>query len=129
MEVPTSPPDPEAATALRLHVELVYDTGCPHVDQARTVLTRALQEASVPAVWTEWCADEAGCPGHLRGLGSPTILVNGQDVAPGPHPWAPRPPGEGPRCRLYREGGRDVGAPPLANVVRAILKALGPDVI
>jgi len=125
-------PDPlslEGPTTLRLMVELVYDPGCPNVDKARAVLTRALQEAGAPAVWTEWSTEDPQCPENLLGLGSPTILVNGQDVAPGPHPWAPRQPGEGARCRVYREEGRLLGAPPSDQVLAAILRALEPDVV
>ncbi len=93
------------------------------------MLTRALQEAGAPAVWTEWCTDDPACPDVHRGLGSPTILVNGKDVAPGPHPWAPRARAEGPRCRIYRDGERADGAPPAALVLAAVLQALEPDVI
>lgn len=120
---------PEVPTALRLVIELAYDAGCPHVDQARAVLTRALQEAGVPAVWKEWCADDPASPPHIRNLGSPTVLVNGKDVAPGPHPWAPRQQGQGPRCRLYQDGTRSVGAPPVGVIVHAVLKAMGPDIV
>ncbi len=115
---------------LRLHVELVYDPGCPNVDKARQVLTRALQEAGVPAVWTEWDTGDEGCPRDRVGYGSPTILVNGADVAPGPHPWAARELGDGPRCRVYqREDGTQTGAPPLTRVAQAIQAAVGPDVV
>lgn len=107
----------------------MYDAGCPNVDRARAVLTRALQDAGAPAVWTEWCADDPACPEWHRGHGSPTILVNGKDVAPGPHPWAPRQKGEGPRCRPYREGDHVTGVPPAAPLLAAILKALEPEVV
>jgi len=107
----------------------VYDAGCPNVDKARAVLSRALQEAGAPAVWTERCADDPSFPETHLGLGSPTVLVNGKDVAPGPHPWAPRLPGHGPRCRIYREGSHLTGVPPVGLVLDAILKALEPDVV
>ena len=115
-------------TSLRLHVELVYDPGCPSVDAARDVLTRALQEAGAPAVWEEWSTDDARCPDNRRGFGSPTILVNGKDVSPGPHEW--KAPGEGsaPRCRVYEQDGGLAGAPPMADVSRAIEMVLGPEV-
>lgn len=93
------------------------------------MLTRCLQEADVPAVWTEWCTDDPECPEDRVGLGSPTLLVNGQDVAPGPHPWTPRQHGEGPRCRIYSDGETTMGAPPYSLVLRAIMRALEPDVI
>lgn len=126
---PRSIPFPEDPTALRLVIELVYDEGCPNVDKARAVLTRALQEAGMPTVWTEWCTDDPSCPPHLDNLGSPTLLVNGKDVAPGPHPWAPRQKGDGPRCRVYRDEGRITAAPPADAVLHAILKAVEPDIV
>lgn len=107
----------------------MYDAGCPHVGAARSLLSRALREAGAPAVWTEWCTDDPACPEVRRSLGSPAILVNGEDVAPGPHPWAPRQDGEGPRSRPYLDGDLVVGVPPAALVSAAILRALGPDVV
>lgn len=114
--------------SLRLQIELVYDPGCPNVDLARDTLTAACRKAEVPAVWTEWNSEDADCPAHARNLGSPTILVNGEDVAPGPHPWAKREPGAGPRCRVYRDGDAIVAAPPPARVEAAITAALQPEV-
>jgi hypothetical protein len=115
--------------SLKLHVELIYDSGCPNLVAAREVLTHALQDAGMPAVWTEWNSDDPACPERARGLGSPTILVNGKDVAPGPHPWVLREPGQGPRCRIYEdESGSTVGVPPLGQIARAIAEAVGPEV-
>lgn len=119
----------EAATSLRLHVELVYDPGCPNVDRARDVLTGALQGAGAPAVWTEWSTEDPSCPRDRLAYGSPTILVNGEDVAPGPHPWKPRSEGDGPRCRVYPTGDGISGVPPEAAVQTAIERALGPEVV
>jgi hypothetical protein len=82
----------------------------------------------VPAVWTEWLSEDAGCPEYARNLGSPTVLVNGEDVAPGPHPWAPREAGGGPRCRVYRDGDSIQPVPPLSRITQAIGAALGPAV-
>ena len=114
---------------LRLHVELIYDPGCPNVDGAREVLTRALQDAGAPAVWTEWSTGDADCPDHRQGYGSPTILVNGEDVAPGPHPWKPREADSAPRCRLYDSADGTCGVPPQSDVRAAIERVLGPDVV
>jgi hypothetical protein len=106
----------------------VYDPGCPNVDRAREILTECCREAGIPAVWTEWSSEDPACPSHARGLGSPSILVNEEDVAPGPHPWAEREPGAGPRCRVYRDGDQIVRAPPPARVATAIAKAMQPEV-
>jgi hypothetical protein len=119
----------EATTSLRLHVELIYDPGCPNVDAARDVLTEALQAAGAPAVWTEWSTSDPACPGDRLAYGSPTILVNGEDVAPGPHPWKRRGQHEGPRCRIYRTGDELSGVPPGTAVREAIERALGPEVV
>lgn len=121
-------PFQEAELSLKLQIELVYDPGCPNVGRARDVLTAACREADVPAVWTEWNSEDPVCPSYARNLGSPSILVNGEDVAPGPHPWAQREPGAGPRCRVYRDGDAIVRAPPQGRVVRAIGAALQPEV-
>ena len=112
--------------ALRLQIELVFDPGCPNVGAARSVLATACREAGIPAVWTEWSSDDPRCPVHARNLGSPTVLVNGEDVAPGPHPWAPREPADGPRCRMYREGDSIVPMPPKHRIAQAIGAAMGP---
>lgn len=106
----------------------MYDPGCAHVARAYGVLTDACRQAAVPAVWTEWSSDDPECPEHVRNLGSPTILVNGEDVAPGPHPWAPREPGDAPRTRVYRDGDAIVPVPPVQRVVEAITAALRPSV-
>jgi len=116
------------ALSLRVQLELVYDPGCPNVGRARESLTRACREADIPAVWTEWSSEDPACPEHVRNLGSPTLLVNEEDVAPGPHPWAPREAGDGPRCRVYRDGDALVPAPPVRRVVEAITEALRPSV-
>lgn len=113
---------------LRVQIELVYDPGCPNVGLAREILTTACREVEIPAVWTEWSSDDPACPDYARNLGSPSVLVNEDDVAPGPHPWAPRMSGDGPRCRVYRDGDSLVPAPPLGRVVAAITEALRPSV-
>ena len=119
----------EVALSLRLQIELVYDPGCPNVERARAVLATACREAQIPAVWTEWSSDDGDCPDYASNLGSPSILVNGEDVAPGPHPWTPMDVGDGPRCRVYRDGDAIVAAPPLPRVAYAIREALGPEVV
>ena len=106
----------------------MYDPDCPHVERARGVLTDACRSVEVPAVWTERNSEDVACPAYARNLGSPTILVNEEDVAPGPHPWARREPGAGPRSRVYRDGDAIVPVPPLARVQRAISAALQPEV-
>lgn len=96
--------------------------------RARDALSEACRAIDVPAVWTEWSSDDPDCPAYARNLGSPSVLVNGEDVAPGPHPWAQRVPGSGPRCRVYRDGDAIVPAPPVSRIERAIRAAMQPEV-
>ncbi|MGH7572718.1 MAG: hypothetical protein ACREMK_12895 [Gemmatimonadota bacterium] len=102
---------------MRPVVELVYESGCPHVEGAREVLARALSEAGLPPEWIEWDASDPEAPERCVGLGSPTILVDGRDRAGGPGP-------AGRSCRLYRdEYGALSGVPSRKAVLGALLAA------
>jgi mercuric ion transport protein len=102
---------------MTLTVELVYDKDCPHVAATRANLLRAFEEAGVPAKWTEWEQSSPATPARLRAFGSPTVLVEGHDVA-GAQPV------EGLACcRLYEtEDGRG-GVPPVGLIVGALSHA------
>lgn len=99
--------------------ELIYFTGCPNVDAARAQLRLALVEAGLAPLWVEYQTDDPSLPEYARGFGSPTILVDGRDVAGGVA-------GSAVACRLYRDdaGGR-AGVPSLSSIVSA-LTAAGP---
>ena len=96
-------------------VELIYDSDCPNVQKARTNLVRALAAANREVRWTEWDRRAPESPTHVVGFGSPTILVNGKDVA-----------GVGggdtsPTCRLYRNGtGGFDGVPSVEEIAAAL---------
>ncbi len=62
-------------------IELVYEAGCPKVAAVRANLAWALKEARVSQRWTEWMLPGADVPARVRGLPSPTILVNRRAVA------------------------------------------------
>jgi hypothetical protein len=62
-------------------IELVYEAGCPKVAAVRANLGWALLEARVSQRWTEWMRPAEGLPARVRGLPSPTILINGRAVA------------------------------------------------
>lgn len=61
-------------------IELVYFSGCPHVDAARAALRTALEGMGLPAQWQEWDQARGETPARLQGHGSPTVLVGGRDV-------------------------------------------------
>ena len=61
-------------------VELVYFTGCPHVEAARQAIRGALALEQLPPVWREWDQHDPATPARVQRYGSPTVLVGGRDV-------------------------------------------------
>ncbi len=97
-------------------VVLLYDRDCPSVREARGNLMRAFSMAGVPASWREVDRHGAELPAGWAGLGSPTILVDGLDVAP-----APRATGDS--CRLYTSREGMVHAPPVDRIAAGLRAA------
>ena len=98
-------------------VELIYDSGCPNVRETRERLLRAFAAAGFPARWVEWDRSAPDSPARVRAYGSPTVLVDGQDVS-----RDHAPPG-GCACRLYSdETGRLTGVPPLDAITAALAR-------
>jgi len=98
-----------------MKVELVYDSDCPNVLEARNYLQCAFDEARIPAKWTEWEKSSLDSPGYVRSYGSPTILVNGKDVDG-------VSPSDGiSSCRIYRS---ESGVPKKASSVETIVSVL-----
>ena len=63
-------------------IQFLSFDGCPHADAARTALRRALEICGLPTDWYETVdVLDDSTPAHLANWGSPTILVNGVDVA------------------------------------------------
>lgn len=61
-------------------VALLYFDGCRHVERARENLQAALEKAGAAASWREWDLAADATPEPYRRHGSPTILVDGEDV-------------------------------------------------
>lgn len=104
-------------------VELLWWEGCPSTERALRELRAALEDAGIPGAairMTEIATDEGA---QARAFtGSPTILVDGEDVAP---------PGEEPiglNCRVYRRRDGAISPTPdpedLRDVLRRALVAL-----
>ncbi len=94
------------------NIEFLYFPDCPNVDAARNQLRDALLFAGLTLNWTEHDVTAADCPARMQGYGSPTILVDGRDVAGGS-------PGDGSSCRVYA-GSELLGVPPLAVILAAL---------
>ena len=61
-------------------IELVYFDGCPHVSRARGNLREAIADSPELLAWSEWDVLDPSTPADLRRFGSPTVLVDGEDV-------------------------------------------------
>ena len=79
-------------------VELIYDKDCPNIQGARAALLQGFVEAGLQPSWTEWDRKSAESPPHVRQYGSPTILVDGRDVA------GAEPADRSDACRVYDHG-------------------------
>ncbi|MGA7802228.1 MAG: hypothetical protein WCC36_15630 [Gammaproteobacteria bacterium] len=98
-------------------VELIYDPDCPNVTAARRVLIEAFGLAGLAAHWQEWRRDDERAPEHVRRFGSPTVLVDGRDVAP-----EVDLDGHG-CCRLYPDTADRLRAAPSPALIAARLRA------
>jgi mercuric ion transport protein len=98
-----------------MKVEFIYDPDCPNVAESRAHLLRAFAETGISPRWVEWSSDSAEAPAYARAFGSPTLLVNGRDVAEqtSAHGNA--------CCRLYADpSGTLRGAPSVERIVAAL---------
>lgn len=101
-----------------MNVELIYDADCPNVAQTRSLLIKAFTRTGVSARWREWERAAPDSPEYARSYGSPTILVDGEDVA-----------GAGPvsgagACRVYSDlDGKLSRTPSLETICSALSRA------
>lgn len=61
-------------------VDLVYFDGCPNAETARENLRAAVGAAQGADAWNEWNLSDEATPDRFRRFGSPTVLVDGEDV-------------------------------------------------
>ncbi len=101
-----------------MKVELIWDADCPNVEEARTNVRRAFAQAGVDPKWREWRRDDPAAPDYVRRYGSPTVLVDGVDVADQPAG------GEANCCRVYaRDDGGLSGVPAVEAIAERLRQA------
>ena len=66
---------------MKFEITLVYDTDCPNLPAARGALRKAFEHEGLEPQWVEYDRTAPGTPAPLLRFGSPTILVEGVDVA------------------------------------------------
>ena len=96
-------------------VELIYDADCPNVADARSQLIKAFGQMGIAARWREWERAALDTPDYARAFGSPTILVDGKDIA------GVVPDADTRACRVYGdEHGKLGGTPSVATICAAL---------
>ena len=104
---------------MKPEITLVYDADCPNVRAARAALREALEHARLDSGWIEYERTAPGVPQRFLRFGSPTILVDGEDVADEPAVAAAA------SCRVYQAAGGLRGVPPVEAIVAAINRRRG----
>ncbi len=100
-------------------VELVYDKDCPNVKSTRMQIIHAFNQLNLTPKWSEWDHEDPECPKHLKGYGSPTILVDRKDVS------EMKSNGNENCCRLYTDqDGRIKGVPSVEEIQSSLIKAM-----
>lgn len=95
-------------------VELIYDRDCPNVEKTRRHIQDALTQTGLPQTWEEWDRNDASSPIHAKKFGSPTILVDGKDIAGASET-------EGNNCRVYLGDPNGIkGVPSVEQIVLAL---------
>jgi predicted Zn-dependent protease len=99
-------------------IELLWWAGCPSTDRAQDELERAIHDVGLSGVdvrRTEIGTDDEA---RARGfVGSPTILIDGVDVA-SPAPAEPA----ALACRVYRQRDRRISPTPDPDDLREALR-------
>jgi len=99
-----------------LKVEVLYVADCPSHGPTVRLLRDVLAAEGVQAEVAEVLVVDARMASELKFSGSPTIRINGQDIA------AEAPKSGTLACRLY-PGSPQIGVPPMELVRRAVVKA------
>ena len=101
-----------------MKVEVLYVTECPSHPAAVRLLEDVLAAEGVAAEIHEVLVRDEAMANELGFIGSPTIRINGRDVAGESH----NATNFALSCRLY-PGSPQIGLPPVENIRRAVLQA------
>ncbi|MGA7222483.1 MAG: DUF2703 domain-containing protein [Candidatus Acidiferrales bacterium] len=101
-----------------MRVEVLYVSECPSHPAAVKLVREALAAEGVAAEINEVLVSDERMAGELKFLGSPSIRINGRDVAG----EAQTAKNFALSCRLY-PGSKQIGLPPAEMVHRAVLEA------
>lgn len=97
-------------------VQLIWFEGCANHPAARQLLKEVVAEVAPGTPIIEVDASDPAVADHVQFPGSPTIRVDGRDVAP----TYTDPGDHTPRCRLYRTEAGLGGLPEREWIVNAL---------
>ncbi len=101
-----------------MRVEVLYVPECPHRPAAIRQLGDVLSAEGIVAEIHEVAVTDARTAEELKFRGSPTIRINGRDIAG----EASRPQSFALTCRLY-PGAKEAGVPPVEMIQHAVREA------
>lgn len=93
-----------------MKIQLLHFEGCPNVEATRAALRDALAAEKLDVAIEEIDVQAPSAPAWARRWGSPTILIDGEDVAG-------QQPSESVACRLY------AGGAPSVELIRSRIEA------
>ncbi|MCB1949738.1 MAG: hypothetical protein H6937_09865 [Burkholderiales bacterium] len=99
-----------------MNIEFIYFKECPNANAARENLHKACSALGIEANWQEWDQNNDNVPEHVKDFGSPSILVEGKDVAGGPGECC-----QAKSCRVYED---DQNAPDVETIMVALRENL-----
>ncbi|BDU73166.1 putative iron-sulfur cluster-binding metallochaperone [Mesoterricola silvestris] len=101
-----------------MRIELLVFEGCPNLEQARVLLQAGMASLGIAGEVREIRVETPEAARQWNFPGSPTLRVNGEDVAPLPEGFEPAL-----GCRTYVVQGRRQGLPDPAWVRQALRRA------
>lgn len=101
-----------------MKVEVLSVADCPSQPEALRLVKQVLAARGIATEIQEVLVTDEGMANELRFLGSPTIRINGQDVAGESH----SPQSFALSCRFYA-GSKVVGLPPAELIHQAVADA------
>ena len=95
-----------------MKLQLLHFSGCPTVERARAAVRDAIAAEHLDLAIEEIDVEDPAAPTWTRGWGSPTVLIDGEDVSGQPAPVLL----QASSCRLY------AGGAPSVDVIRSRLR-------
>jgi hypothetical protein len=105
-------------TVMRMEIQFLYFEDCPSHEEALSRLRKVLKEEEITTEISIEPVETEEQATRLHFAGSPTILIDGRDIDPQPHPYYAL------TCRAYRlEDGRISPLPSITMIRRAVRTA------